>query len=440
MKVIYGVQDGLEVLSRELFFSDQMSNNSIEESILKIFGRRLTPNQVVSEILAEVSKNGDEALKRYTKMIDGVDLQDMVLDKNRILEEISDLNAEVFNALGISAQRVEQFHANTVPQSWFDESQGYGEVIRPVEKVGIYIPGGRASYPSTVLMTAIPARVAGVKEVFLATPSTGQTGINSHVLAAAHVANVDQVFNIGGAQAIAAFAYGTDTIPKVDMICGPGNLFVTIAKKMVYGQVGIDGLAGPTETLIVADDTADPRLCAADLLGQAEHDLLATPVLITTSESLVTKIMLAMDKQMESLSKKETASASIQNRGVIVVVDTIDDALEIANAYAPEHLCLMIEEPWNSIDSISNAGGIFLGENSPEVMGDYIAGPSHVMPTGGTARFNSSLGIAQFIRRTPVVSLNQNKVAELAETAVTLAKLEGFDAHAQAVELRVNPD
>ncbi len=440
MKVIYGIQEGLEVLSRELFFSDQMSNNSIEESIFKIFGRRLTPNQVVSEILSEVAKTGDEALKRYTKMIDGVDLQDIVLNKNRILEEISDLNAEVFNALRISAQRVKEFHMNTVPESWFDEAKGYGEVIRPVEKVGIYIPGGRASYPSTVLMTAIPARVAGVKEVFLATPSTGQAGINSDVLAAAHVANVDQVFNIGGAQAIAAFAYGTDTIPKVDMICGPGNLFVTIAKKMVYGQVGIDGLAGPTETLIVADDTADPRLCAADLLGQAEHDLLATPVLITTSESLVSKIMLEIDKQMESLSKKETASASIENRGVIVVVDAIDDALAIANSYAPEHLCLMIEEPWSSIDKVSNAGGVFLGENSPEVMGDYIAGPSHVMPTGGTARFNSSLGIAQFIRRTPVVSLSQSTVDELAETAVTLARLEGFDAHALAVELRVNPE
>tara|TARA_Y100000588_G_scaffold394743_1_gene516987 strand:+ start:1473 stop:2795 length:1323 start_codon:yes stop_codon:yes gene_type:complete len=440
LKVIYGIQEGLEVLSRELFFSDQMSNNSIEESIFKIFGRRLTPNQVVSEILSEVAKTGDEALKRYTKMIDGVDLQDIVLNKNRILEEISDLNAEVFNALRISAQRVKEFHMNTVPESWFDEAKGYGEVIRPVEKVGIYIPGGRASYPSTVLMTAIPARVAGVKEVFLATPSTGQAGINSDVLAAAHVANVDQVFNIGGAQAIAAFAYGTDTIPKVDMICGPGNLFVTIAKKMVYGQVGIDGLAGPTETLIVADDTADPRLCAADLLGQAEHDLLATPVLITTSESLVSKIMLEIDKQMESLSKKETASASIENRGVIVVVDAIDDALAIANSYAPEHLCLMIEEPWSSIDKVSNAGGVFLGENSPEVMGDYIAGPSHVMPTGGTARFNSSLGIAQFIRRTPVVSLSQSTVDELAETAVTLARLEGFDAHALAVELRVNPE
>tara|TARA_Y100000590_G_scaffold418260_1_gene518805 strand:+ start:41058 stop:42380 length:1323 start_codon:yes stop_codon:yes gene_type:complete len=440
LKVIYGIQEGLEVLSRELFFSDQMSNNSIEESIFKIFGRRLTPNQVVSEILSEVAKTGDEALKRYTKMIDGVDLQDIVLNKNRILEEISDLNAEVFNALRISAQRVKEFHMNTVPESWFDEAKGYGEVIRPVEKVGIYIPGGRASYPSTVLMTAIPARVAGVKEVFLATPSTGQAGINSDVLAAAHVANVDQVFNIGGAQAIAAFAYGTDTIPKVDMICGPGNLFVTIAKKMVYGQVGIDGLAGPTETLIVADDTADPRLCAADLLGQAEHDLLATPVLITTSESLVSKIMLEIDKQMESLSKKETASASIENRGVIVVVDAIDDALAIANSYAPEHLCLMIEEPWSSIDKVSNAGGVFLGENSPEVMGDYIAGPSHVMPTGGTARFNSSLGIAQFIRRTPVVSLSQSTVDELAETAVTLARLEGFDAHALAVELRVNSE
>ena len=312
--------------------------------------------------------------------------------------------------------------------------------MRPLERIGLYVPGGRAPYPSTVLMGSIPAKVAGVKEVAICSPAKKDGSISPIILAAARIAGVSEVYKVGGAQAIAAFAYGTDTIPKVDMICGPGNLFVTIAKKMVYGQVGIDGLAGPTETLIVADDTADPRLCAADLLGQAEHDLLATPVLITTSESLVTKIMLAMDKQMESLSKKETASASIQNRGVIVVVDTIDDALEIANAYAPEHLCLMIEEPWNSIDSISNAGGIFLGENSPEVMGDYIAGPSHVMPTGGTARFNSSLGIAQFIRRTPVVSLNQNKVAELAETAVTLAKLEGFDAHAQAVELRVNPD
>ena len=438
MKVIYGLKEGLEILSRDLFFADQMSNSSIEESILKIFGRRLTPNQVVSEILSEVSKTGDEALKKYTKLIDGVDLQDIVIDKKRILEEISGLNNEVFDALRIAAERVKQFHMNTVPESWFDELQGYGEVIKPVEKVGIYIPGGRASYPSTVLMTAIPARVAGVKEVFLATPSTGQAGVNPDVLAAASVANVDQIFNIGGAQAIAAFAYGTDTVPKVDMICGPGNLFVTIAKKMVYGQVGIDGLAGPTETLIVADDTANPKLCAADLLGQAEHDLLATPVLITTSESLVPKTMLEIDKQMASLSKKETARASIENRGVIVIVDTLDDALTIANSYAPEHLCLMIEEPWNVIDKVSNAGGIFIGENSPEVMGDYIAGPSHVMPTGGTARFNSSLGVAQFIRRTPVVSLNQSTINELAETASTLARLEGFDAHAQAVELRIN--
>ena len=438
MKVIYGLKEGLKILSRELFFSDQMSNSSIEESILKIFGRRLTPNQVVSEILSEVSKTGDEALKKYTKLIDGVDLQDIVIDKKRILEEISGLNNEVFDALRISAERVKQFHMKTVPEPWFDELQGYGEVIKPVEKVGIYIPGGRASYPSTVLMTAIPARVAGVKEVFLATPSTGQAGVNPDVLAAASVANVDQIFNIGGAQAIAAFAYGTDTVPKVDMICGPGNLFVTIAKKMVYGQVGIDGLAGPTETLIVADDTANPKLCAADLLGQAEHDLLATPVLITTSESLVPKTMLEIDKQMASLSKKEIARASIENRGVIVIVDTLDDALTIANSYAPEHLCLMIEEPWNVIDKVSNAGGIFIGENSPEVMGDYIAGPSHVMPTGGTARFNSSLGVAQFIRRTPVVSLNQSTINELAETASTLARLEGFDAHAQAVELRIN--
>ena len=307
----------------------------------------------------------------------------MVLDKNRILEEISDLNAEVFNALRISAQRVEQFHANTVPQSWFDESQGYGEVIRPVEKVGIYIPGGRASYPSTVLMTAIPARVAGVKEVFLATPSTGQTGINSHVLAAAHVANVDQVFNIGGAQAIAAFAYGTDTIPKVDMICGPGNIFVTMAKKMVSGDVGIDGLEGPTETLVIADHTASPSFCAADLLAQAEHDELATPILVTTDENLVPKIQEELSIQAESLNRRDVALASVERTGVIVVVDSISEAVDLGNYYAPEHICLMVDQPWSIVANIHNAGGVFLGDYSPEVMGDYVAGPSHVMPTGG---------------------------------------------------------
>ena len=439
MKVIYGIKEGLLAVSRELFFSDQASNKNIEDSILKIFGSRLTPDQVVNEILSEVSKTGDDALRKYTKMIDGVDLKDIALDYKSIADSVDGLNPAVLDALRISAERVRQFHMNTVPKSWFDESKGYGEVMRPVEKVGVYIPGGRASYPSTVLMTAIPARVAGVKEVFLATPSSGQNGVNINVLAAASVAGVDRVFNVGGAQAIAAFAFGTDTIPKVDMICGPGNLFVTIAKRMVYGQVGIDGLAGPTETLIVADDSANPILCAADLLGQAEHDLLATPILITTSEALVDKVMLEVDKQLVNLSKKEIASVSMENRGVIVVVDNIDDALNIANAYAPEHLCLMIEEPWQVIDKVSNAGGVFLGESSPEVMGDYIAGPSHVMPTGGTARFNSSLGVAQFIRRTPVISLNQDTINDLAETAVTLAQVEGFDAHAQAVNFRISP-
>jgi len=318
-----------------------------------------------------------------------------------------------------------------------DMENGFGEMIIPIERVGIYIPGGRAAYPSTVLMTAIPARVAGVKEVVIATPPLGDQGPHPTVMAAALVSGVSRVFQVGGAQAIAAMAYGTETVPRVDMICGPGNIFVTLAKKMVYGQVSVDGLEGPTETLIVADESANPILCAADLLGQAEHDLLATPVLITTSESLLAPVQEEIKRQLSSLTRKDTASSSIERRGVIVVVDTLDEALELSNNYAPEHICLMIRDPWDAVGKVRHAGGIFLGDHSPESMGDYVAGPSHVMPTGGTARFNSYLGVTQFLKRTPVVDLDSDTARRLTATAATLARAEGFDAHARSVELRV---
>ena len=332
--------------------------------------------------------------------------------------------------------RIRDFHVAGLPRSWVDMERGFGEIITPMERVGIYAPGGLASYPSTVMMTAIPAKVAGVKEIVLATPPQGERGPNPAVMAAALICGVNRVFQVGGAQAIAALAYGTETIPKVDKVCGPGNIFVTLAKKMVYGQTGIDGLEGPTETLIIADDSANPALCAADLLGQAEHDLLATPVLITTSERLAPLIQAELQTQLESLSRKETAQASIEARGAIVVVDTLDDAIDLANHYAPEHLCLMVEQPWKSLDRVRNAGGVFLGDFSPEVMGDYVAGPSHVMPTGGTARFNSYLGATEFLRRMPVVDLDPQTALRLAKTAATIARAEGFDAHARAVEIR----
>ena len=270
-----------------------------------------------------------------------------------------------------------------------DPSRGLGERLIPMQRIGVYAPGGTASYPSTVLMTAIPARVAGVEEVILCTPSTSPA-----VMAAAAIAGVDRVFRVGGAQAIGAMAYGTESIRKVDMICGPGNLFVTMAKRMVFGEVAIDGLYGPTETVLVADHSADPVHCAADLLAQAEHDPLASPILVTNSPSLAESIDEELDRQLAMLERREIAAAALSNGGCMVLVNNLEEAMELANQVAPEHLCLLVEDPWRWADKVRNAGGLFLGRYSPEVVGDYVAGPSHVMPTGGTARFSSALGRA----------------------------------------------
>ncbi len=406
------------------------------EGIKRIFGEDLTPEGAVSRIVSDVAQRGDDAVRDYTRRIDGVELESMELDRDAVVKIAEQTPQETREALRRTVGRIRDFHVSGLPRSWVDMERGFGEIITPMERVGIYAPGGLAAYPSTVMMTAIPAKVAGVKEIVLATPPQAERGPNPAVMAAALICGVNRVFQVGGAQAIAALAYGTETIPRVDKVCGPGNVFVTLAKKMVYGQTGIDGLEGPTETLIIADDSANPALCAADLLGQAEHDLLATPVLITTSERLIPLIQAELQSQMESLSRKETAQASMDARGAIVLVDTLDDALDLANHYAPEHLCLMVEQPWKCLDRVRNAGGVFLGDYSPEVMGDYVAGPSHVMPTGGTARFNSYLGATEFLRRMPVVDLDPQTTLRLAKTAATIARAEGFDAHARAVEIR----
>ena len=323
-------------------------------------------------------------------------------------------------------------------QSWLDLPSGLGELVVPLERIGIYVPGGTAAYPSTVLMTAIPAKVAGVKEIVLTSPARGGPYPAPAVLAAAHLAGVDQVFCVGGAQAIGALAYGTETIPKVDKICGPGNIFVTIAKRMVFGEVDIDGIYGPTETIVVADETANPVYCAADLLAQAEHDPLACPILVTTSGDLVADIEVELDKQIATLDRGDTAGASIQSQGKVFLMDDLDQAVELANAIAPEHLCLMVKDAWPWAAKVKHAGGVFLGEFSPEVMGDYVAGPSHVMPTGGTARFNSALSIHHFLRTMPVVGLKPESYRPLAEAASRIAKAEGLTGHARAVEVRLN--
>lgn len=416
----------------------------VDDRSTRIFGERLSPRQVVERILDDVRRKGDAALRHYTQVLDGappsVDGKEweIEVDRRRVSRARELVPVELVKALELAARRVEEFHRSTMRRSWVDLSAGLGELVLPLERVGIYAPGGTASYPSTVLMTAIPARVAGVREVLLSSPSNKGDDPDPAVLVAAEIAGVDRVFRVGGVQAIAALAFGTESVPRVDKICGPGNVFVTLAKKLVYGAVDIDGLYGPTETVIIADETASPAYCAADLLAQAEHDPLASPILITTSLALIGEVEGALEGQLASMERGEIALASMEKRGKVVLLDSIDEALELANAIAPEHLCLMVREPWEWASKVTHAGGVFLGEFSPEVMGDYVAGPSHVMPTGGTARFNSALSVHHFLKTMPVVGLKPGQYRELAQAASVIARAEGLTGHARAVEIRLD--
>jgi len=347
-------------------------------------------------------------------------------------DALKGLPPHVTDALNIAAERIRAFSQSSMPKGWRDVATGLGETLVPLERVGLYVPGGTASYPSTVLMDTIPAREAGVSEIILCTPAPEPV-----TLAAAYIAGVDRLFQVGGAQAIAAMAYGTESVPRVDKICGPGNIFVAIAKREVYGQVDIDGLYGPTETVVVADDTADPVLCAADLLAQAEHDVMASPVLLTTSQALAQQVNIEVDAQLARMDRVDIASQAVDRQGMIVIIATLDEAIELTNAYAPEHVCLLVSNPESLVGKIRHAGGIFLGEHSPEVIGDYVAGPSHTMPTGGTARFGSYLGVHQFLRRVPVVGLSAETFRKIGPAAEALGRVEGLTGHANAVELRL---
>jgi len=351
----------------------------------------------------------------------------------------SQVSQELISALNLPAERIRSFHLAHKHKRAIDfRETGIGQLIRPLERVGVYVPGGAACYPSTVLMTVIPARVAGVKEVVVTTPPGEGGAIPPATLVAADIAATDHVYKVGGAQAIAALAFGTESIPRVEKICGPGNIFVQLAKKMVYGIVGIDGLYGPTETIIIADDTANPAICAADLLAQAEHDPLASAILITTSSELATRVDEEIEHRLAEMERKEVAAASLEGRGSIIIVANIEQAIELVNYYAPEHLSLIVENAPLYVDKIKNAGGIFIGEDSAEVLGDYIAGPSHVMPTGGTARFSSPLTVDDFLKVTSVVSVDKETLKALGPSAATIAKAEGLGAHAQAVDIRLS--
>ena len=410
---------------------DQMSDGN------GFFEQPLTPGEFASRVIAEVRLHGDLAVKRISEHIDGSPLAFVEVPSEAVSAAPSTISSEDRDALQFALERVRAFQEVAAPQGWCDESGEFGEIVTPIDSVGAYVPAGRAPLASTVLMTVVPARVAGVREIVLCTPAPGDELPNVHVLAAAALAGVDRVFKIGGAQAIAAMAYGTETVPAVDKICGPGNVWVTAAKRAVYGDVGIDGIYGPTETLVVADSSASPEIAAADLIAQAEHDVHAVPVLVAVGEGVADCIELEIDRQLGVAGTSGTARQAIDDNGISVVVDTVEEAIVAANSFAPEHLCLLVESAQDFCGSVRSAGGIFIGEHSGEVLGDYVAGPSHVMPTGGTARFASALSVRDFLRVTPFLNLGEQSLLEIGPTAARLAGIEGLKGHAAAAELRL---
>jgi histidinol dehydrogenase len=396
------------------------------------------PEQAVRQIVDEVRKRGDAALFDYSRSIDGVQLESLEVSQQQIKEARRKIDSRLMSALKLAADRIYSFHmAQRDAVMKGIACMGGSTIARPLERVGVYAPGGTARYPSTVLMTAIPARVAGVRQVVLATPPGKNGEVPAVTLAAADIARVDRVFCVGGAQAIAALAFGSETVPRVDKVCGPGNIFVMLAKKLVYGVVGIDGLEGPSEVVIIADEKADPAACAAEILAQAEHDTLASAIMITDSPKLADEVSREVAKQLADLEREAVASESLAGSGIIAVVSSIDQAIELSNLYAPEHLCLDVAGAEAYIDKITNAGCIFIGDRPTVVMGDYVAGPSHALPTGGTARFSSPLNITDFIKYTNVVNIDKSLLRELGPAAITIARAEGLEAHARAVEKRL---
>ena len=390
--------------------------------------------QAVRDIINDVAQRGDAAVLKYTRKYDGVAPKTWEVDKEQIAKAYDKIAPDLLEALELAARRIRSFHTRQRESLWSGDAEGMSWLVRPLKRVGIYVPGGTAPYPSSLLMTAIPAKVAGVKEVIMATPPRE---IPPVILAAADIAGVDRVFSIGGPQAIAAMALGTESIPSVDKICGPGGIYVTLAKKLLYGVVGIDGLYGPSEVLVIADNTANPEYCAADLLAQAEHDALSSAILVTTSKRLAGKVNHEVGQQIEKLPRREIALESLENNGLIAVVDSIDEAIELANLYAPEHVLLLVAEAKSCVDRLTNAGCVVIGERATVAIGDYVAGPSHVLPTGGTARFSSPLNVTDFIKLINAVTVNQGNIDELGQAATTIARAEGFEAHARAVERRL---
>ncbi|MFP4132587.1 MAG: histidinol dehydrogenase [Halothece sp.] len=401
--------------------------------------------EAVREILSTVKTKGDQALLDYTEKFDKLTL---TVDKLRVNGSELDaayqqVSKELIDAIALASGQIETFHQQRKPQSWVhfgDNETVLGKRYNAVDCAGLYVPGGRAAYPSTVLMNAIPAKVAGVSRRVMVTPPMADGKVNSAVLVAAQEAGIEEIYRVGGAHAIAALAYGTETIPQVDVITGPGNVYVTLAKKMVYGTVGIDSLAGPSEVLIIADHEANPTYVATDLLAQAEHDPMAAAILLTTDENLAQKVQKEVEQQLENHPRRTLTEKSIANYGVIVVVNSLVEAAELSNLFAPEHLELEVEDPWELLRLIRHAGAIFLGHATPEAVGDYLAGPNHTLPTSGAARYASALGVETFMKHSSLISYSHTGLEKVSKAIQTLATAEGLHSHSESVRLRLSED
>ncbi|AHB13538.1 histidinol dehydrogenase [Dehalococcoides mccartyi] len=435
MEIIRGFAQAEKRLSRQDkagFFLDETQRTEL--------ARRLgvDPEKAVNGIIADVRKQGDKAVLEYTLKFDRAAISKLEVNPAEIKQAADEIPAELFEALKLAAAQVRAYHRFQKDAVWKAAEIMHGkQLIRPLERVGLYVPGGKAFYPSTVLMTAIPAKEAGVKEIILVTPPGVDGKIPMPTLAAAYIAGVDKVFACGGAQAVAALAFGTKSIPKVDKICGPGNIFVTLAKKAVFGVVDIDGLQGPSEVLLVADQYANAEYCASDILAQAEHDPLAASILVTTSEEMANKVNDIVEAKTDTCARKDIIRQSLKDNGLIAVVDNMNEAITLANMYAAEHLCLLVKDSEQYLSRINHAGCIFYGEKASVVMGDYVAGPSHALPTSGTARFSSPLNILDFVKYIDIVNVSKEEMAKLGKAAATIARAEGLECHAEAALKRM---
>lgn len=420
--------------------------------MIKIFDKDFDINKILSreiqsygeyeesvrQIVADVMTGGDAAVKKYTRKFDGVSVDGLAVSGDEIDEAFASVSPRFLEVVKKSAENIAEFHSKQKKSGFEINRDGVtlGQKYTAVEKAGLYVPGGTASYPSTVLMNAVPAKIAGVGEIIMCTPPSKNGKVRAEILAAAKIAGVDRIYKCGGAQAIAAMAYGTESIPKVYKIVGPGNIFVALAKKLVFGTVSIDMIAGPSEILVVADGKADARHVAADMLSQAEHDKLASAVLVTDSAALAKAVAAEIDRQLETLPRREIASASIENNGKIIVTDSIERAVEVANAIAPEHLEMCVENPRAWLDKIKNAGSVFLGGYTPEALGDYFAGPNHTLPTGGSAKFSSPLSVDDFLKKTQYIMYSAEALEKAAADVEYFAESEGLDGHARSVKIR----